>query len=352
MAPAPAPCGASLSSPSESSSLARGSCRLISYVVRRLLIGAFTLLLITMLTYALIRNMPGDPTTQFLATNTDAQISKEDIQRMRAAFGLDKPIPIAYVQWLGDVLQGDLQTSISRKQPVAVMIRDRIGPTVLLSVISLTLTFILAIPLGLAASVRAGHWDDQLQGFALYVLYSFPSFVAALFLQLFLAVRWDLLPLFGMTSDQYAELSTFEKFVDIAKHAFMPIVCYTYTGLAFYSRFIRANMQEVIRQDYIRTAQAKGVSPGRVLFHHAFRNTLIPLVTLFGLMLPTLLSGSVIIEQIFSWPGMGRLFFESIRERDYPTIMGLTLMFSILTLLGQLLSDILYAWVDPRVSYD
>lgn len=325
---------------------------MFSYIVRRMLIGMFTLFVITLLTYGLVRSMPGDPTTQFQAMATDRPIRKEDIERMRAAFGLDKPILQAYVIWVMDVARGNLQTSISRRQPVARMIAERVGPTLLLSIVSLSLTFALSIPLGLLASVRAGKWDEQAQGFILYVLYSFPTFVAALFLQLFLAVKWNWLPLFGMTSDNYAEMTTFEKVWDIGRHAFMPVVCYTYGSLAFYSRFIRANMQEVIRQDYIRTALAKGVPYTRVILHHAFRNTLIPLVTLFGLMLPSLLSGSVIIEQIFSWPGMGRLFFESIRERDYPTIMGLTLIFSVLTLLGQLLSDILYAWVDPRVTYE
>jgi peptide/nickel transport system permease protein len=155
-----------------------------------------------------------------------------------------------------------------------------------------------------------------------------------------------------MVSDDHASMSAWEKTVDLSRHALMPVICYTYGSLAYYSRFIRANMHEVLRQDYIRTARAKGLGPVRVLVHHAFRNTLIPFVTLLGLTLPGLLSGSIIIEQIFSWPGMGRLFFESIRERDYPTIMGLTLMFSILTLAGQLVADILYAVVDPRVRLE
>jgi peptide/nickel transport system permease protein len=137
---------------------------------------------------------------------------------------------------------------------------------------------------------------------------------------------------------------------DILKHAILPITCFTYGSLAFDTRFIQANMQEVIRQDYIRTARAKGVAPWRVIWHHAFRNTLIPFVTLLGLTLPSLLSGAIILEQIFSWPGMGRLYFEAIGQRDYDTIMGLTLMFSVLTLLGQLIADILYAVVDPRVT--
>jgi peptide/nickel transport system permease protein len=137
----------------------------------------------------------------------------------------------------------------------------------------------------------------------------------------------------------------------LAKHLILPLVCYTYGGLAYFSRFVKANMEEAIRQDYIRTARAKGAGPVRVLVVHAFRNTLIPFVTLLGLTLPSILSGSIILEQIFSWPGMGMLFFEALNVRDYPVIMGLTLMFSVLTLLGQFLADVLYALVDPRVTY-
>ena len=149
-------------------------------------------------------------------------------------------------------------------------------------------------------------------------------------------------------SDLPADAGFAARAIDIARHAILPITCQTYVSLAYDSRFIKANMEEAVRQDYIRTARAKGAGPGRVLCH-AFRNTLIPLVTLLGLSLPGLIGGSVIIEQIFTWPGMGRLFFESIRERDYPTMMGLTLMFSVLTLIGQLLADLLYCLVDPRV---
>ena len=181
---------------------------------------------------------------------------------------------------------------------------------------------------------------------------AYPAFVAALYLQLLFYVKLGWLPLYGMTSDNYETLSTTGKMFDILQHATLPVICFTYGSLAFYSRFIRANMQEVLRQDYIRTARAKGVAPRSIIWNHAFRNTLIPFVTLLGLSLPGLLSGAVILEQIFSWPGMGRLYFESIVQRDYNVIMGLTLMFSVLTLAGQLLADILYAVVDPRVTYN
>lgn len=326
---------------------------MLSYVIRRLGIGALTLLMITFIVFGLIRNMPGSPLTMDLAMlDPSKTISEEDYKRMTKAYGLDKPWPEAYVQWVGNVLRGDMGRSFTRKRPVTQLVLGRMGPTLLLSLTSLGLTYLLSIPLGLLFTARSGKLDERVSSTALYMLYSFPSFVAALFMQLFLAVKLNWLPLFGMVSDNYDSLSTLGKVQDIFWHSLMPVACYTYGSLAYYSRFIRANMQEVIRQDYIRTARAKGLGPVRVLWHHAFRNTLIPLVTLIGLTLPGLLSGSVIIEQIFSWPGMGRLFFESILERDYPTIMGLTLMFSILTLAGQLLADVLYAVVDPRVRLE
>jgi peptide/nickel transport system permease protein len=235
---------------------------------------------------------------------------------------------------------------------VLQLILDRIPATLLLSSTSLILTYLLSVPLGLWAAAKSGTVAERSASTLLYMLYSLPAFVAALYLQLLFYVKLGWLPLFGMTSDNYETLTTAGKTLDLLKHATLPIVCFTYGSLAYYSRFIRANMQEVVRQDYIRTARAKGVGPRAIIWKHAFRNTMIPLVTMMGLTLPGLLSGAVILEQIFVWPGMGRLFFESIGQRDYNVIMGLVLMFSVLTLAGQLLADILYAVVDPRVTYN
>jgi peptide/nickel transport system permease protein len=308
---------------------------------------------ITCVVYGLARNMPGTPLTAQMGEDPSRKINAEDQKRLERIYGLDKSWPEGYVQWLGNLLRGDLGRSITRKQPVATLIRERIGPTFLVSGTALLLIWLMAIPLGLYASARSGRPDERATSLLLYVLYSFPTFVAALFLQIIFAVKlrgtpWEL-PLFGM-ADLPADAPLLARIADVARHAILPVTCQTYVSLAYDSRFIKATMEEAVRQDYIRTARAKGAGPWRVLFRHAFRNTLIPLVTLLGLSLPSLVGGSVIIEQIFTWPGMGRLFFESIRERDYPTIMGLTLMFSVLTLLGQLLADLLYCLVDPRVS--
>ena len=327
-----------------------------TYLARRAIFGILTLVVITGVVYGLARNMPGTPlTVQLGETDPSRKFNPEDLERMKRIYGLDKPWPVGYAQWLSNVARGDLGRSISRKQPVATLIAERIGPSFLISGTALVLAWLAAIPLGLYASARSGRADERLSSLLLYVLYSFPTFVAALFLQIIFAVwlrgtAWDL-PLFGMT-DLPPDAPWPARVADVARHAVLPVACQAYVSLAYDSRFIKANLEEVLRQDYVRTARAKGVGPIRVLFHHAFRNTLIPLVTLLGLSLPALIGGSVIIEQIFTWPGMGRLFFESIRERDYPTIMGLSLVFSGLTLLGQLLADVLYCVVDPRVSVE
>jgi len=327
-----------------------------TYLIRRVLIGILTLWLITFLVYALIRAMPGDAlTVNREMLGPGQKLSQEDILLARKAYGLDKPWHVAYFVWLGNLFQGDLGRSFNQKVAVTEVIGSRIGNTLLLSITSLVIAYVLSIPIGLYASGRANKPDERIVSTLLYMLYSLPAFVAALLLQVLFAVKLREtgfeLPLFGMRSDEFDSLSSLGQVVDIARHMVLPVFCFTYGVLAYESRFIRANMQEVIRQDYIRTARAKGVGPVRILWHHAFRNTLIPFVTLIGLTLPALLSGAVILEQIFTWPGIGSLMFESINMRDYPVIMGLTLMFSTVTLLGQLLADFLYSVVDPRVTY-
>jgi peptide/nickel transport system permease protein len=324
---------------------------MLAFLVRRLLIGAVTLLLITFILYGLIRKMPGTPLTVNMAeVDPSKRLSPEDLERLNKAYGLDKPWTTAYVYWLGNVFRLDLGSSFTFKQPVLKVIVDRLPATLVLSITSITMSYLVSIVLGLFSAARNGRVEERALSGGLYLLYSFPVVVAAVFLQYWFAVQLKWLPIYGMRSTEiYNNLSTFERVRDILWHSVLPIVCETYGVLAYYTRFVHTNLQEVIRQDYVRTAKAKGVGPVRVLVHHAFRNTLIPLVTMLGLTLPALLSGAIIIERIFAWPGMGQLFFNSITERDYPVIMGLVLMFSMLTLAGQLLADVLYALVDPRV---
>lgn len=322
-----------------------------NYIFRRLMLACLTLLLVTILVFGLMRAMPGSPLTLNLE-DTSRELRKEDIEQLKEQYGLNKPWYVAYVHWLGDLATGDLGDSFLTHKDVTVVIGERIGPTLLLSLTSMLLTYVLSMPMGLYSSVRHGKYDERTLSTILYMLYSLPSFVTALLLQSYLSYRLGWFPLKGMyDSLLFPQLSIPEKIMHVAWHCMLPVFCYTYASWAYYSRFIRANMAEALQQDYVRTARAKGVGPLRVVMHHAFRNTMIPMATLIGLSFPALLSGSVILERIFTWPGMGQLFFESILNQDYNVIMGLTLVFSIMTLLGTLLADIMYAIVDPRISY-
>ncbi len=322
-----------------------------NYIFRRLMLASLTLLMVTILVFGLMRAMPGSPLTLNLE-DPSRQLRKEDIELLKEQYGLNKPWYVAYVGWLGNVLQGDLSESFHLHKDVTVLIGERIGPTLLLSLTSMFLTYVLSMPIGLYSSVRHGKYDERTLSTILYMLYSLPSFVTALLLQSYLSYRLGWFPLKGMyDSLLFPTLSWSEKIGHVAWHCVLPVFCYTYASWAYYSRFIRANMAEALQQDYVRTARAKGVGPLRVVMRHAFRNTMIPMATLIGLSFPALLSGSVILERIFTWPGMGQLFFESILSQDYNVIMGLTLVFSVMTMLGTLLADIMYAIVDPRISY-
>ncbi|QDU31828.1 Dipeptide transport system permease protein DppB [Anatilimnocola aggregata] len=329
---------------------------MLNYLIRRLVFAAFTLLFITFFVYALVRHMPGTPlTNEAAAVDPSKKISKEDLARLNKTFGLDKPWYIAYFRWVTNLARGDLGVSFFEKQPVSKSIASRLGPTLLLSIPSILLAYTISIPIGLYSVARSGTLQERTISLLLYFLYSLPSYVAALWLLVFFYLRLQntmfSLPATGMVSNDYASLSPLGKVWDVWTHMILPLTCLTYGSLAYDSRFTKANMEEVMRQDYIRTARAKGVSPLWIIVNHGFRNTLIPLVTLLGLSLPALVGGAVILESIFSWPGMGQLFYESISRRDYPLIMGLVLMFTLLTLAGQLIADIAYAFLDPRITY-
>ncbi len=330
---------------------------MLDHLLRRLLIGLFTLILITITVYGLIRSMPGNPLT-LLEGGDPMGISNPEVRtifyrEMEKEMGLDRHWLEGYLKWLGDLARGNLGRSLQDRSPVSAAIGARLGPTFLLSGTSLVLAFLLSIPLGIYCGARSGRLPERAISTFLYMLFSLPSFVAALYLLILFSVELKWLPLRGLHSsdEALAGMSAAGRAWDLLKHMALPVACSTYASLAYYVRFIRANLQEAIRQDYIRTARAKGLGEAAIVVKHAFRNTLIPLATLLGLTLPQLMSGSVILERIFNWPGMGLLFFEAIGRRDYPVIMGLTLSFSVLVLLGNLLADLLYALVDPRIRF-
>lgn len=326
---------------------------MFSYLIRRILIAIPTLIGITVVTFFIINLAPGDPAQFQAQTIMDQRVSIRVYEQLREYYGLDKPIHVRYVDWLGRLATLDFGVSMSTdRRPVLDKIRERIWPTMSLAILSIGISLCLSIPIGVYAAARQDRLFDTLSSTILYALYSVPSYVMAVPLILLVGVQWDLLPFQGMKSDDYADLSTTGKIVDLVKHYTLITFCFSFGAWAYYSRFVRQNMLEVLRQDYVRTARAKGLGGFTVTVRHGFRNTLIPMMTLLGLLLPEIIGGSVILEVMFNWPGIGRLFFESMMARDYPTIMALSFITATLVLLGTLLADLSYALVDPRVTYD
>ena len=323
---------------------------MLNYIIRRLLIGLVTLLGITFVTFLTIESAPGDIVELMLWERPDA--TEADRERLRKSLGLDKPMVVRYGLWVRKLVTFDFGESIKTGEPVTTMIGRHIWPTASVGIISLALAFLLSIPIGLYSAVRQGGIFDRIMSTNLYMLYSVPSYIIGMVLILYLGVKLDWFPIQGMYSDNYEELSFFGKFADQAHHYVLITICFTAGSLAYYSRFVRQNLLEVVQQDFIRTARAKGLSEFRVIIHHAFRNTLIPFVSLLGLTLPFILSGSVILEHMFNWPGIGWLYMESVMSRDVNAIMGLNFMTAALVLICTLLADLAYGLVDPRISHD
>ena len=326
---------------------------MFSYIIRRILLSIPTLLGITLVTFFVINLAPGDPAQFQTQGIMNSEVSIRIYEQLREYYELDQPVHVRYVKWLGRLVTLDFGVSMSTdRRPVFAKIKERLWPTMSLAILSIVISLTLSIPIGIYAAARQNRLFDTISSTLLYALYSVPSYVMAVPLILLIGVQWDLLPFQGMTSDNYDELTTAGKFLDLVKHYALITFCFSFGSWAYYSRFVRQNMLEVLRQDYIRTARAKGLSESRVVLRHAFRNSLIPVMTLLGLMLPAIIGGSVILEVMFNWPGLGRLFFESMLARDYPTIMAISFITACLVLLGTLLADLSYALVDPRVSYD
>lgn len=324
----------------------------LTYVARRLLLLVPTLIGITIVTFGLVCLVPGDPATLRAGDVQDPEQSERYVKQLRERFHLDEPVPVRYALWMRGLLTGDLGRSMaSGERQVAELIEQALMPTLSVNLIGLSLGFALAIPIGLYAAYKQDGLFDRVAGVLLYGLHSIPSYVGAVVLILFVSVRWDLLPFRGMRSDNFATLSWGGQLLDVVAHGTLYVVCITYGSLAYYSRFVRQNLLEVIRQDYIRTAHAKGLTPAAVVVKHGFRNTLIPFVTLLGLIFPHLIGGSVILETIFTWPGLGRLLVTSMFERDLPVIMALSTASAFLVVVGTLVVDVLYGFVDPRVSH-
>lgn len=303
---------------------------------------------ITIICFAVMHLAPGSPTD--METQMNPRVSAEMRERLRAMYDLDKPLPVQYLLWVKKLLRLDLGTSFSPDhRPVAEKILERLPVTVTLNIASLLLVVIIAIPMGILSAVHHNSPFDKITSVFVFTGFAMPTFWLALLLMILFGVQLGWLPISGLRSLNYEYLPTGEKFLDLIRHLIMPVLLSAFGGLAGFSRYMRANMLEVIRQDYITTARAKGLPKRIVIYKHALRNALLPLITILGLSVPGLIGGSVIFETIFAIPGMGQLFYMAVMSRDYPTVMGILFIGAMLTLLGNLLADISYALVDPRI---
>ncbi len=322
---------------------------MLEYIVRRLLFMIPLLLGITIITFAVVQLSPGGPAD--MLTGLSPKIGAEAKARLRSLYGLDKPIHVRYWLWLSRIARFDFGESFKDGRRVITKILERLPATLLLNILSLLLIFFIALPIGIMSAVRQDSLFDKGLTVFVFLGFSIPAFWLALLLMILFGVILGWLPISGMHSVNFPYFSIWGKLWDIIKHLILPVFVSAFGGLAYLSRYSRASMLEVLRQDYIRTARAKGLPERKVVYSHALRNALIPIVTLLGLSLPALIGGGFIFETIFAWPGMGRLGYQAIMARDYPVIMGVGVIAAFLTLLGNLIADITYAFVDPRIRY-
>ncbi|WP_305041928.1 ABC transporter permease [Geoalkalibacter sp.] len=321
---------------------------MLHYLLKRLLMMVPLLLGITLISFVVIHLAPGEPTD--LQTELNPEASVELKERLRAQYDLDKPLLVQYGLWLKRLAVLDFGDSFSQdRRPVVDRIAERLPITILINVLSIALILLVATPIGILSAVRQNSLFDRATTVFVFIGFATPSFWLALLLMDYLGVRLGMFPISGVRSLGYDYLSWGGQLWDRIHHLILPVFVSAFGGLAGFSRYMRSNMLEVIRQDYILTARAKGLSESVVIYKHALRNALLPVITILGLSVPGLIGGSVIFETIFAIPGMGKLFFDSVMMRDYPVIMGVLVMGAVLTLVGNLIADLSYALADPRI---
>jgi peptide/nickel transport system permease protein len=313
---------------------------MVSYILRRVLSTVPVMAIVALFVFSLLYIAPGDPA----AVIAGDQASPADVERIRQGLGLDRPFLIQFGTWLWRILHGDLGTSIFTNLPVAALIAQRIAPTLSLMVLTLVLTIVIAVPLGVVAAWKAGSWVDRtIMAFAVFA-FSLPVFVVGYVLAYVFALQFDWLPVQG-----YTPLA--EGFWPWLQNLILPSVALGCVYIALIARITRASMLEVLQQDYIRTARAKGLGQRSILFIHALKNAAVPIITVIGIGVALLIGGAVVTESVFAIPGLGRLTIDAILRRDYPVIQGIVLMFSFLYVLVNLMVDVTYTLVDPRIRY-
>lgn len=318
------------------------------YVIKRLLQALFTLLLASALCFVIAQLAPGDFLDQL---RQNPQFSEETIQQYVRQYGLDRPLIVQYWQWVvGVVTRGDFGESFTYNRPVLEIIASRVPATLLLAIISLVITWAIAIPLGVIAAVRQNQWSDRLLRLLSYIGQGLPSFVTALILLLFAQLTSPLFPVGGMTSIDFAQRTLFGKTLDIGWHLILPAIALSIAGFASLQRLMRGQLLDILRQDYIRTARAKGLPENRVIYIHAFRNAINPLITLLGFEFASLLGGAFVTEFFFNWPGLGRLTLQAVQSQDLYLTMASLMMGAAMLIVGNLCADLLLKAVDPRIQ--
>ncbi|MCP3678567.1 MAG: ABC transporter permease [Deltaproteobacteria bacterium] len=319
-----------------------------AFLIRRFIQLGTTLIGITLISFLVIQLAPGKPTD--VMTDMNPRITPEARERLEKYYGLDKPIYIQYGRWLKRVVMLDFGDSFSTDhRPVWDKIKERLPITILISALALALILVVAIPIGISSATHQYSLYDKITTVVVFIGFAIPTFWFALLLMMFFGVYLDILPISGIKSIGHEGLTLPGRVWDTARHLILPVTLSAFTGLAGLSRYMRSNMLEVIRQDYITTARAKGLPERTVIYKHALRNALLPIITILGLSVPSLIGGSVIFENIFSIPGMGQLFYGAVMMRDYPVVMGILTIGAVLTLLGNLLADAGYSLADPRI---
>ncbi len=315
-----------------------------------------TMLGITIMVFAISRAAPGDPVSLSMGPGgqMDAQRAADVRKARMALYGLDKPIHIQYATWLKRVVKLDFGDSIKHHRPVIDLIAERLPVTITLNLISIIIIYIISIPLGIFTAVRQGKFSDKASSVVLFMLWSLPSmWVGQMLIGYFCGPTFkQWFPPAGLSSNYADTLPFFPWLADRLWHLTLPVLCLSYSGFAYLTKQVRAGMLDNLRADYIRTARAKGLDNWTVVIRHAFRNSVIPIITIMATLLPAMIGGSVIIESIFSIPGMGRLAFEAITTRDYNIVMAVATTAGFLDLVGLLLADIAYAFADPRISFE
>ena len=324
------------------------------YIIRRLLLLILILLGVSIIVFMLVHLAPGDPIRILLGE----QATPTEVERLRSVYGLDRPLPIQYFSWLGNALQGDLGTSLRQGRPVTELLFDRFGATIELAFAGILISLILAIPLGILAAVKQSTWIDfSTMIFALLGV-SMPGFWVGLMLLTHVALPIDYFPLFGRDASLFNGIigifttGSFATINDAIRYLILPAFSLGILQTSLLTRLTRSSMLEVLKADYIRTARSKGLSEKFVIFKHALRNALLPVVTVLGIRLGALLGGAVIIETVFAWPGVGRLIYNSISQRDFPIVQAGTLMLAVAFSMANLLVDISYAYLNPKIRYD